>query len=670
MGMPETGTVTSTSAAAPAHHQQQHHVDPAAVGGGAQLALEQYVSENVELNQLPLTISDALWRLGAILASDERAGRMPVPAVVLPPSSAAESSSNVYEGKSSTNDDDDSNATTTTTSSVSAAGDSKREGDENNESASFQPAAAPHQQQQQQAANSTAAAQSGVPLLLSRDASYETAESLFRKLAAAFEALPESLRRRRIVMPYEVRRAPCRIVRLDMSCLGCVCTFLPAPDIEALAATCSTLHRLLRDNEYVWQQLCCNSLPRHHAQQITSERPPPDAEQGASWRQVMRARAESDRLWFTRRSSDMDVRGFHVSRGVHTVVLDEDNIYFTTSQHYEMQCLNLRTGARPFGAGIHTGHQHSITSMKIVQDFPEYIITASVDASLRLFDRNLKQPAGEFKGHTDRIWGVDTYRELVFSGGTDRTVRMWSMQDRSHCGIIEEQHTSVSSVRVMRSQSAAYIACGSSGSSIRVWDIGNGVLRSVARFRGHQKGVYCLQDTGRLLFSGSLDNVIYGWDPRVNFGRAMSLVQYDSHGRPIVNTATSGPPLEHIGIVTFTVDDTKLVAGCADNSVRIWDLRMQRMVNELKEHTHWVTWVQFDSKKLISTSRDRTIRIWDVDGTLGSYLHGSIGSMRTPAAGVASASSPTTNTGHSTIIEPAAVGSPTRPNAGAAQTAE
>jgi WD40 repeat protein len=150
----------------------------------------------------------------------------------------------------------------------------------------------------------------------------------------------------------------------------------------------------------------------------------------------------------------------------------------------------------------------------------------------------------------------------------------------------------------------------------------------------------------------------------------MSLVQYDSHGRPIVNTATTGAPLEHLGIVTFAVDDTKLVAGCADNAVRIWDLRMQRMVNELREHSHWVTSVQFDARKLVSTSRDRTIRIWDVDGTLGSYLHSSIGSMKGlpgTASSATAAGSPTTTT---TTTATTGTGSRPSPPGGAAQMAE
>ena len=75
--------------------------------------------------------------------------------------------------------------------------------------------------------------------------------------------------------------------------------------------------------------------------------------------------------------------------------------------------------------------------------------------------------------------------------------------------------------------------------------------------------------------------------------------------------------------VAFSSDGRRLAAGCADNSIRLWDVTSARRaggkesleaeVAELRGHedyVHAVAWSP-DGTRLISASGDGTVRIWD-----------------------------------------------------------
>ena len=83
--------------------------------------------------------------------------------------------------------------------------------------------------------------------------------------------------------------------------------------------------------------------------------------------------------------------------------------------------------------------------------------------------------------------------------------------------------------------------------------------------------------------------------------------------------------------VAFHPDGASIAAGCADGTVRIWDLLTGKVVQMLRGHGQYVFCVKFcppDGRFLASASADRTIRLWDLntglqalefDGVRGEY---------------------------------------------------
>ncbi len=76
------------------------------------------------------------------------------------------------------------------------------------------------------------------------------------------------------------------------------------------------------------------------------------------------------------------------------------------------------------------------------------------------------------------------------------------------------------------------------------------------------------------------------------------------------------PSLPHASIVyavAFSPDGSRLAAGCADNSIRLWDVATRYEVAELRGHRAYVHALAFspDGTRLVSASGDYTLRVWD-----------------------------------------------------------
>src|SRR5262249_46636012 len=65
--------------------------------------------------------------------------------------------------------------------------------------------------------------------------------------------------------------------------------------------------------------------------------------------------------------------------------------------------------------------------------------------------------------------------------------------------------------------------------------------------------------------------------------------------------------------LAFTPDGTRLAVGCADHTIRLWDVARRQQVAELRGHKAYVHAVTFspDGTQLVSASGDWTVRIWD-----------------------------------------------------------
>ena len=122
-------------------------------------------------------------------------------------------------------------------------------------------------------------------------------------------------------------------------------------------------------------------------------------------------------------------------------------------------------------------------------------------------------------------------------------------------------------------------------------------------YRGHQNGVMCLQFDDTVLVTGSYDTTIKIWD-----------IQGGEEIRTLRGHASA--------VRCLQFDDTKLISGSLDHKVKVWNWRTGECLSTLVGHSGGIIGLHFDSSVLATGSTDGTIRIWNFDDKSASVLRG------------------------------------------------
>ena len=86
----------------------------------------------------------------------------------------------------------------------------------------------------------------------------------------------------------------------------------------------------------------------------------------------------------------------------------------------------------------------------------------------------------------------------------------------------------------------------------------------------------------------------------------------------------------HVLVLEFSSDGTKLASGSKDKTVRLWDTTTGEELAILRKHTGWTNVLAFspNGKRLASGSIDKTVHLWDTNtGKLITTLNGHINSI-------------------------------------------
>ncbi|KAF2764335.1 WD40 repeat-like protein [Teratosphaeria nubilosa] len=113
-------------------------------------------------------------------------------------------------------------------------------------------------------------------------------------------------------------------------------------------------------------------------------------------------------------------------------------------------------------------------------------------------------------------------------------------------------------------------------------------------FKGHTNGVMCLQFDDSVLITGSYDSTVKVWD--INTGRELrTLTGHTS------------------GIRCLQFDDNKLMTGSLDHTLKLWNWKTGECLRTFNAHTGGIISLHFtaDGRYVASGSMDNTIRVWD-----------------------------------------------------------
>ncbi|KAG8913200.1 SCF ubiquitin ligase complex subunit cdc4 [Tulasnella sp. 417] len=333
------------------------------------------------------------------------------------------------------------------------------------------------------------------------------------------------------------------------------------------------------------------------------------------------------------------------------------------------------------------------------------IISASDDHSINMYSPFTGQLVRSFPGHEGGVWALAVcsrrrkpppspiltpahspsaprpkpyYHDMLVSGSTDRTVRIWDLQTGRNTHVFGGHTSTVRCLVIARPvwidaedgsdnkekwPKHTMIVTGSRDNTLRVWRLpapGDEEYRCfgaqttegdpsdedtnenpfhVMALRGHDNAVRALAVHGRTIVSGSYDTTVRVWDlvtgdcKYVLTGHTQKVYSVvidhlrkqtcsgSMDGTVRIWSLKDGAQLHvlsgHTSLVgLLSLSATTLVSAAADSTLRIWDPMSGKLLHTLTGHTGAITCFQHDENKVLSGS-DGTLKMWDTrDGTV------------------------------------------------------
>ncbi|KAG9389895.1 WD domain G-beta repeat [Carpediemonas membranifera] len=260
------------------------------------------------------------------------------------------------------------------------------------------------------------------------------------------------------------------------------------------------------------------------------------------------------------------------------------------------------------------GHENFVTDIDISGD-GQYVFSGSWDHSARLWEISTGKTASRFQGHTSRVLSVGfspDNRQLV-TASQDRTIRHWNTVGT--CVNVLAGSTShsdwVNCVKISQEKIEGteefrhYIISGGADRKVQVYDVQEGAVAHT--LTGHEGVVNCLDvaPDSSLCASGSKDGKVILWGLKEGVA---------------LDTIDAG---DEVLSITFSPTRYWLCAGTT-KGIKIWDLTSKELVSEdivevggekpRPARTLAVRW-SADGNTLYTGHDDSRIRAWAVQET-------------------------------------------------------
>eukprot|EP01147_Barroeca_monosierra_P007295 gene7295-495_t len=245
---------------------------------------------------------------------------------------------------------------------------------------------------------------------------------------------------------------------------------------------------------------------------------------------------------------------------------------------------------------------------------------------------------GTFVGHQGPVWGLAAHGDLLFSGSSDETVKVWDTASNFSCKRTLSDHRGMIHCLVVHGHK---LFSGSSDKTIKVWNIDSFELMDT--ISGHDQPVCTLGVAGDILLSGSL-KVIKLWDLHSHeplgdihdlnhWVRALVVTDHfvfaGSYQTVSIWPATrrdlgvASDPAKRVQVLhspeggsvySLAVSTDFIIAGTFENLIHVWNAETYAKVETLTGHVGTVFGlaVLHDAQtkgRLFSAAYDRTIKI-------------------------------------------------------------
>nr|CAH8850128.1 unnamed protein product [Trichobilharzia regenti] len=242
------------------------------------------------------------------------------------------------------------------------------------------------------------------------------------------------------------------------------------------------------------------------------------------------------------------------------------------------------------------GHSGSVLCLQYIGNL---LISGSSDTTVRLWDLSTGCCLSVINHHAEAVLHLRFRNNVLVTCSKDRSIAVWDMgpwpKDVQLRQVLVGHRAAVNVVDF----DDKYIVSASGDRTIKVW--ATDTCAYVRTLTGHRRGIACLQYRDRLVVSGSSDNTIRIWD--IETGVCFRVLEGHE---------------ELVRCIRF--DSKRIVSGAYDGKIKVWNLKAalnprskpnQLCIHTLQQHTGRVFRLQFDDFQIVSSSHDDTILIWD-----------------------------------------------------------
>ncbi|CAI2729313.1 unnamed protein product [Schistosoma spindalis] len=242
------------------------------------------------------------------------------------------------------------------------------------------------------------------------------------------------------------------------------------------------------------------------------------------------------------------------------------------------------------------GHSGSVLCLQYIGNL---LISGSSDTTVRLWDLSTGCCLNVINHHAEAVLHLRFRNNILVTCSKDRSIAVWDMgpwpKDVQLRQVLVGHRAAVNVVDF----DDKYIVSASGDRTIKVW--ATDTCAYVRTLTGHRRGIACLQYRDRLVVSGSSDNTIRIWD--IETGVCFRVLEGHE---------------ELVRCIRF--DSKRIVSGAYDGKIKVWNLKAalnprskpnQLCIHTLQQHTGRVFRLQFDDFQIVSSSHDDTILIWD-----------------------------------------------------------
>jgi mRNA-degrading endonuclease YafQ of YafQ-DinJ toxin-antitoxin module len=244
--------------------------------------------------------------------------------------------------------------------------------------------------------------------------------------------------------------------------------------------------------------------------------------------------------------------------------------------------------------GPHSFHDGPVNAVTVTTD-GAFVISASDDETLKVWDRRSGKERRTFQAHADRVRDCAVSRDgrLVVSASDDSTLKIWDLL-RGELLMTFAGHVAAVTACALSPDGRRLVSASWDG-TLKVWDCASG--RELSTLHGHTDAVSdCgVSLDGRLLVSAGVDRTLRLWDAHTGVAGAV----LEGHTARVHGCA-------------FSPDGSFIVSAGQDATLKLW-LTSGHDLGTLEGHsdTVWDCAVSPDSSFIVSASADGTLRLWD-----------------------------------------------------------